>query len=140
MSREADLKMARTESLFRGVNERIAETAERFDGAGLGVSFVCECGDLACTDRVHATSREYEEVRSDGAQFLMVEGHVEPCVGRNADRLGWRAPGSQGGVGVLILRASPFGFDADAAGWLRRLGSFAGREARNHVVFGASRR
>ena len=86
MSREADLKMARTESLFRGVNERIAETAERFDGAGLGVSFVCECGDLACTDRVHATSREYEEVRSDGAQFLMVEGHVEPEVERIAKR------------------------------------------------------
>jgi hypothetical protein len=86
MSREADLKMARTESLFRGVNERIAETAERFDGRGLALSFVCECSDLACTDRIHATLGEYEEVRSDGAQFLMDEDHVEPDVERIAKR------------------------------------------------------
>jgi hypothetical protein len=86
MSREADAKTARTESLFRGVNERIAETAERFGIGGLAVSFVCECGDPRCTDRIHATLDEYEEVRSDGARFFMDEDHVDPEVERVAKR------------------------------------------------------
>ena len=84
MSVEGDLKNARTESLFRDVNERIAETAARFQTAG--VSFVCECGDVTCTDRVHATLGEYEEVRSEGAQFLMVEDHAEPEIERVTKR------------------------------------------------------
>jgi hypothetical protein len=69
-----DLRIARTESLFRGVNERIAESAERL-GAD-DASFVCECDDPACTHWVHATLEEYDDVRSDGAQFLVTNGHV----------------------------------------------------------------
>lgn len=84
MSREADVKVARTESLFRGVNERIAETAERFGAED--ASFVCECGDATCTDRIRATLDEYEEVRSDGAQFLLIDEHIDPEVERVAER------------------------------------------------------
>jgi hypothetical protein len=84
MSRDGDLKAARTESLFRGVNERIAETAERFGSDD--ASFVCECGDAACTHRIRATIDEYEDVRSKGAQFLMVEDHVDPELERVAKR------------------------------------------------------
>ena len=79
-----EVKVARTESLFRGVNERIASTAERF-GAD-DASFVCECADPECTHTIHATLDEYEEVRSDGAQFLVLEEHVEPDVERVTKR------------------------------------------------------
>jgi hypothetical protein len=79
------IRIARTESLFREVNERIAESSARF-GAD-DASFVCECADPACAERVHARLGDYEEVRDDGAQFLLVEGHewddVEKVVGRN---------------------------------------------------------
>ena len=81
-------KIARTESLFREVNERIAESAERFDAEE--TKFVCECADATCTERVEATLAEYERVREDGARFLLVNGHederAETVVHADGDR------------------------------------------------------
>lgn len=71
-------KIAQNESLFREVNERIAETAERFDA--VETRFVCECADPTCTDRVDASLEEYEQVREDGATFLLVPGHEDDRV------------------------------------------------------------
>ena len=71
-------KIARTESLFREVNERIAETAERFEATE--TNFVCECADPRCTHRVGVTLEEYERVRQDGATFLLVPGHEDERV------------------------------------------------------------
>jgi hypothetical protein len=66
-------KQGKTEALFREVNERIAETAEGFDAKR--PEFICECGDPQCTHRVAATLDEYEEVRADGATFMLAPGH-----------------------------------------------------------------
>jgi hypothetical protein len=44
------VKRARIEALFRDVNERIAESAQRFDAES--TQFVCECADSDCTHRV----------------------------------------------------------------------------------------
>jgi hypothetical protein len=85
MSQREDIKIAQTESLFRGVNERIAESAERFGSED--ASFVCECDDPSCAHKIRATLDEYEEVRSDGAQFLIVEDHVNPDVERVTRRM-----------------------------------------------------
>jgi hypothetical protein len=71
-------RIARTESLFREVNERIAESARRLDADD--AEFVCECGDSTCTDRVSATLDEYERIRADGATFLLVPGHEDSRV------------------------------------------------------------
>jgi hypothetical protein len=71
-------KIARTESLFREVNERIAETAERFDSEA--TEFVCECADPSCTERVDVTLARYESVRADGATFLVASGHEDERV------------------------------------------------------------
>jgi hypothetical protein len=80
-------KRARTEALFRDVNERIAESAERF--AAESTQFVCECADPGCTHRLEATLNEYEEVRSDGATFMLAPGHehtdIERVVARKND-------------------------------------------------------
>jgi hypothetical protein len=73
VSKERDERIARTESLFRGVNERIAETAARFGAED--ASFVCECADPHCTERVRATLADYEQVRADGARFILAPGH-----------------------------------------------------------------
>ncbi len=69
-------RIARTESVFRHVNERIAETTARFDADE--AQFVCECADPECHHRVHATLREYEEARQDATTFLVAEGHEIP--------------------------------------------------------------
>ena len=78
-------RIAKTESLFRDVNERIAESAEGFDGDE--ALFVCECADPACTERVHAPLQAYEEeVRSDGTHFLVADGHEDERVERVVSR------------------------------------------------------
>lgn len=76
---EAD-RIARTESLFREVNERIAESAERFEADA--TEFVCECDDPACTTRVPQSLEAYEDVRENGATFLLVPGHDNPAAER----------------------------------------------------------
>jgi hypothetical protein len=68
-------RRATTEALFRDVNERIAESAERFDAQG--TEFVCECAEADCTHRVPASLAEYEEVRADPATFLVAPGHEQ---------------------------------------------------------------
>jgi hypothetical protein len=77
-------RVARTESLFRDVNERIAETAKRL-GAEYA-EFVCECADPECSERFQAQLEEYEEVRSDGTRFLVAPGHEEPKYDRTVER------------------------------------------------------
>ncbi len=85
---ETEERIARTESLFRDVNERIAESAQRFDSET--ASFVCECSDQECTERVAASLDEYERVRGDGTHFLLRPGHEDTRVERVVERRGTR--------------------------------------------------
>jgi hypothetical protein len=74
MSAEKE-RIAKTESLFRNVNEGIAEASEQLqsnDG-----HFICECGDPSCTERIEVPVREYERVREDATKFVVEPGHVE---------------------------------------------------------------
>lgn len=73
-------RIARTESLFRDVNERVAEAAQRFESEE--AEFVCECADPACTDRIEAALDDYERVRADPTHFLVVPGHEDTRVER----------------------------------------------------------
>jgi hypothetical protein len=73
-------RRATTEALFRDVNERIAESAERFDATE--TEFVCECSDANCTHRIAASLREYEQVRQEPTTFLLVPGHEEADIER----------------------------------------------------------
>lgn len=83
MSDQEDLRIARTESLFRDVNERIAESAGRF---GSDAAFVCECDDPSCTHRIATSIEAYEEARTDGAQFIVTDDHVDDEVERVVER------------------------------------------------------
>lgn len=80
------VKRARTEALFRDVNERIAESAQRFDASS--TQFVCECADPNCTHRLEATLEEYEDVRADGATFMLVPGHDHADIERVVEKRG----------------------------------------------------
>lgn len=75
-----EVKRARTEALFRDVNERIAESAQRFDADS--TEFVCECADPGCTNRLEATLDEYEQVREDGTTFMLTPGHAHHDIER----------------------------------------------------------
>jgi hypothetical protein len=85
---DQEIRIARTESLFRDVNERIAESAARFDTDS--AEFVCECSDQTCTDRIGATLDEYQEVRATGTRFLLRPGHEDTRVEHVVERRGRR--------------------------------------------------
>jgi hypothetical protein len=76
VSDESDERLAKNESLFRTVNENIAAIAGSLGGE-TSYEFVCECSTSDCLERIVLTLRQYEEVRADGARFLMVPGHVD---------------------------------------------------------------
>jgi hypothetical protein len=73
-------RIAKTESLFRDVNERIAEASERFDSDE--AEFMCECGDPACAERLEVPLDDYEQVRDDATTFVIDPDHVEADVER----------------------------------------------------------
>jgi len=76
-------RIAKTESLFRNVNERIAEASERFDAGGNGDGeFMCECADASCAERLEVPLDEYEEVREDATTFVLDPDHVRPDIER----------------------------------------------------------
>jgi hypothetical protein len=71
-------RIAKTEALFRDVNERIAEASERFDTEE--AEFMCECADPGCAERLEVPLEEYEAVRADATTFLLKPDHVDPKV------------------------------------------------------------
>jgi hypothetical protein len=66
-------RIAKTEALFRNVNEEIRDAAERFDSET--GEFVCECGDPACTEHIELPLHEYEDVRQHATRFVVRPGH-----------------------------------------------------------------
>jgi hypothetical protein len=75
---ERIVRIANNESLFREVNERI-ETTVRQNGSAAesATGFVCECGSPDCTETVSVSPRDYEAIRSNPSQFVVLPGHVE---------------------------------------------------------------
>ena len=72
-------RVARNETLFREVNERIKQV-----NVGLATveatDFLCECGDESCTEPISLTMNEYETVRAEPTHFAVVTGHVVPDI------------------------------------------------------------
>ena len=79
MTRRRNFEAARTEALFRSVNDHIAAAA---DGLVDEAEFVCECADTACADRLEAPLDEYEGVREHPKLFLVKSGHADEEVER----------------------------------------------------------
>jgi hypothetical protein len=72
-------KSASNQLVFREVNERIAELSGDWNETGLSL-FICECSDTACAESLEITPAEYEQVRADGARFVVLHGHEQPQV------------------------------------------------------------
>ncbi|TMJ97583.1 MAG: hypothetical protein E6G67_02595 [Actinobacteria bacterium] len=71
-------RLAKNEALFREVNERVKDVAAAAEGDL--IDFICECGDDDCTQVVALTQTEYEKVRADPRQFVVIPGHELPDV------------------------------------------------------------
>ena len=78
-------RLAKNESFFRQVNERIKDVAEGFEDGGT-YEFLCECSDPGCTERIALTHDEYEWVRSEPTRFVLARGHAAPEIEQVVER------------------------------------------------------
>jgi hypothetical protein len=106
MTPEREDRIAKTEALFRDVNERIAEASQLFDAGE--AEFMCECADAACTERLEVPLEEYEEVRDVPTKFLLDPDHVKPSVERIVEhRRGYAIVEKLGRVARIARRLDP---------------------------------
>ncbi len=73
-------RIARNESMFRDINERLEEGLRQVQHAPELQEFLCECGDRDCDQVISLSFEEYEAVRRDSRHFAVVPGHVFPTV------------------------------------------------------------
>jgi len=78
-------RQGRNESLFREVNERIAELNQTFQIEGRS-EFLCECGREECKQPVAISIDKYEAVRRIPTRFLVIPGHEDKGVERVVER------------------------------------------------------
>jgi hypothetical protein len=104
---ERERRLGLNEAVFREVNERIEDLAERFDLKDQPLDLICECGDENCRERISMTHSEYEELRSDSQQFAVYPGHdhgdVEDVVAR---RKGYDIVRKRAGEAAELAKAS----------------------------------
>jgi hypothetical protein len=99
-------RIAKTESLFRDVNERIADVNDRFEAPE--AELMCECADPDCTDRIEVPLHDYDRVREDGTRFVIDPDHVEPNVEKIVQRRrGYAIVQKIGRVATLARRLNP---------------------------------
>ena len=63
------------EAVFREINERLNELAEKFSSPVEPIELVCECGNVHCDERLRVDGADYEALRSDSRLFAVVPGH-----------------------------------------------------------------
>jgi len=78
-------RLARNQVIFREVNERLRALADAVpDGT---TDYLCECGDVECTDKIELRLLEYESVRARPWTFFIVPGHERLEVERIVNEL-----------------------------------------------------
>jgi hypothetical protein len=77
MAGERKERIARNEAMFRAGNERMAQWEERHAHSEVEEYF-CECADLDCREKINLRHDDYERVRQDSMQFVIVPGHEQP--------------------------------------------------------------
>ncbi len=71
---------ARTQSLFREVNERMEEIGR--DARQVDGELLCECANTECVKPIPLTRTEYEAVRRIPTHFVVAPGHDLPAIER----------------------------------------------------------
>jgi hypothetical protein len=74
-------RAARNEEIFRGINERIEEGAERHD-VSAPLRFHCECGQRFCLETIEIHPDEYDRIAGERFHFVVFPGHEQPQIER----------------------------------------------------------
>ena len=99
-------RLATNEAFFRTLNENIRGAVDRYGADGHAYSFICECSDPACMERVTLSTAEYERVRADGTRFVLAPGHdsapIETVVAEHGDHVVVEKVGVAGDVALAL--------------------------------------
>jgi len=79
-------RVAKNESVFREVNNRIRDVADRLAFGDTGWQFICECSRVGCTQQLVLTLAQYGEVRASDRHFAIAPEHHEPEYERVVER------------------------------------------------------
>jgi hypothetical protein len=103
-------QLAENEARFRALNERLRNASGTWNPGEGALELVCECGDANCARAIQLTPRDYETVRGDEAQFMVVPGHerhdVEDIV---AEHAGWIVVRKRGEAAAIAAETDPRG-------------------------------
>ena len=104
---ERERRIAKNETVFREVNERLKAVNEVFSSFSGTMEIVCECGDIACTLQLTIAPSEYEHIRSNARYFAVIPGHDSADVERVvASRDGYDIVLKGAGVPAAVSRAT----------------------------------
>ena len=73
-----EIRLARNETLFREVNERIEDLALAQTDEDSTYEFLCERSNVDCDVRLSLPLSTYEQARADSAVFIVAVGHDLP--------------------------------------------------------------
>jgi hypothetical protein len=109
VDKQAAIRIARNQALFRSVNEQIEVANERFSAIlGERVDFVCECADDVCMERITITLDQYEDLRRFPTHFVVKPGHVYREVERVVEEInGYVVVEKFGEAGKQALKLDP---------------------------------
>jgi hypothetical protein len=85
--RAREARAAQNQLLFREVNEQVGQVHAQFalvDDFGPAApphTWVCECANAACLERIEMSVTEYRRVRSSAARFVVAPGDEHVLVG-----------------------------------------------------------
>lgn len=74
-------RAARNEEIFRDINKRIEEGAEKH-GVATTLPFHCECESAACLDTIELPPAEYERIVGERYRFVLIPGHEDDEIER----------------------------------------------------------
>jgi hypothetical protein len=79
---ERKKRIALNETVFREVNEQIERLSREVlqTDRDETMSIVCECGEIACVERLSVPVGEYERIRVNPLLFFVIAGHEIPDV------------------------------------------------------------
>jgi hypothetical protein len=79
---------ARTQSLFRDINERVKDINEAFSVVVPLGDWICECFRQDCSERIPLTLDEYEQTRAAPVRFAVApsDHHVDFLIEDVVDR------------------------------------------------------
>jgi hypothetical protein len=89
MDAEHKRRIALNESRIRAMNEQVREVVDEFRGdAAELLDVMCECADATCEQMLSVPRPTYEQVRGNGAWFLVAPDHIVPDVEHAVQREG----------------------------------------------------